>query len=119
MKEESTYPQSSLIKLFDNKRTFFYEIMKEGTYPLTEQLYYTKNPKHPIPHNYVVKTQYGKAKYIVECSIEYVEKRPLYKVCFGVNFAREVHSWESPTDAACKYYQVYLFFKFFLDFFYY
>ncbi|RGB33924.1 hypothetical protein C1646_761161 [Rhizophagus diaphanus] len=41
----------------------------------------------------------------VKCSIEYMEKRPLYKICFGDNFAREVHSWESLTDAACKYYQ--------------
>ncbi|GES96184.1 hypothetical protein GLOIN_2v1521868 [Rhizophagus clarus] len=91
--------------LFDNKRTFFYEIIKEGTYPLTEQLYYTRYPKHPIPHNYIVRTQYGKAKHIVECSIEYVEKKPLYKVYFGINFAREVQSWESTTDAACKYYR--------------
>ncbi|POG80140.1 hypothetical protein GLOIN_2v1521868, partial [Rhizophagus irregularis DAOM 181602=DAOM 197198] len=105
MKEEGTYPKSSFIKLFDNKRTYFYEIIKEGTYPLTEQLHYTRNPKHPIPHNYVVKTQYGKAMYTVECSIEYVEKKPLYKICFGVNFSREVHSWETSTDAACKYYQ--------------
>ncbi|GET00608.1 hypothetical protein GLOIN_2v1728867 [Rhizophagus clarus] len=105
MIEESTYPKSSFIKLFDNKRTFFYEIIKEGTYPLTEQLYYTRYPKHPIPHNYIVRTQYGKAKHIVECSIEYVEKKPLYKVYFGINFAREVQSWESTIDAACKYYR--------------
>ncbi|UZO20850.1 uncharacterized protein OCT59_013261 [Rhizophagus irregularis] len=89
MIEESTYPKSVFIKLFDNKRTFFYEIIKEGTYPLAEQLYYTKNPKHPIPHNYIVKTQYGKAMHTVKCSIEYMEKRPLYKICFGDNFARE------------------------------
>ena len=89
MIEESTYPKSSFIKLFDNKRTFFYEIIKGGIYPLTEQLYYTRYPKHPIPHNYIVRTQYGKAKHI-ECSIEYVEKKPLYKVYFGINFAREV-----------------------------
>jgi hypothetical protein len=108
MQEESIYPKSSFIKLSDNKRTFFYEIIKEGTYPLTEQLYYTRYPKHPIPHNYVVRTQYGKSMHTVECSIEYVEKRPLYKVCFGVNFTREVQSWESPTDAASKYYRVHL-----------
>ncbi|GET03910.1 hypothetical protein GLOIN_2v1521868 [Rhizophagus clarus] len=105
MIEESTYPKSSFIKLFDNKRTFFYEIIKEGTYSLTEQLYYIRYSKHLIPHNYIVRTQYGKAKHIVECSIEYVEKKPLYKVYFRINFAREVRSWESTTDAACKYYQ--------------
>ncbi|CAB5202794.1 unnamed protein product [Rhizophagus irregularis] len=89
MIEKSTYPKSVFIKLFDNKRTFFYEIIKEGTYPLVEQLYYTKNLKHPIPHNYIVKTQYGKAMHTVKCSIEYMEKRLLYKICFGDNFARE------------------------------
>ena len=115
MIEESTYSKSLFIKLFDNRRTFFYEIIKEGTYPLTEQLYYTRYPKHPIPHNYIVRTQYGKAKHIVECSIEYVEKKPLYKVYFGINFAREVQSWESTTDAACKYYRVHFnFLKIFL-----
>src|SRR4051812_33272409 len=108
MQEESTYPKSSFIKLSNNKRTFFYEIIKEGTYPLAEQLHYTRFPKHPIPHNYVVRTQYGKSMHIVECSIEYVEKRPLYKVYFGVNFTSEVQSWESLTDAASKYYRVYL-----------
>ncbi|GET04504.1 hypothetical protein GLOIN_2v1521868 [Rhizophagus clarus] len=89
MIEESTYPKSSFIKLFDNKRTFFYKIIKEGTYPLTEQLYYTRYPKHPIPHNYIVRIQYRKAKHIVKCSIEYVEKKPLYKVYFKINFTRE------------------------------
>ncbi|RGB28602.1 hypothetical protein C1646_767610 [Rhizophagus diaphanus] len=89
MIEESTYSKSVFIKLFDDKRTFFYEIIKEETYPLAEQLYYTKNLKHPIPHNYIVRTQYGKAMHTVKCSIEYMEKRPLYKICFGDNFARE------------------------------
>ncbi|GBB83472.1 hypothetical protein RclHR1_01020013 [Rhizophagus clarus] len=38
----------------------------------------------------------------VKCSIEYVEKRPLYKVCFGVNFTRKVQSWKSSTDTTGK-----------------
>lgn len=106
MIEESTYPQSPFIKYFDNKRTFYYEIIKEGKYPLTKQLCYTKKSNHPIPHDYVIKTTYGKAKYVVECSIEYVESKPLFKVRFDVNFTSEVQSSESSTDAACKYYQV-------------
>jgi hypothetical protein len=106
MIEESTYPQNNFIKYFDNKRTFHYEIIKEGTYPLTKQLYYTKKSNHPIPHGYIIKTTYGKAKHIVECSIEYVEAKPLFRVRFGINFTREVQSSESSTDASCKYYQV-------------
>ncbi|CAG8758273.1 15285_t:CDS:2, partial [Rhizophagus irregularis] len=58
------------------------------------------NPKHPIPHNYIVETQYGKANHIVKCSINYVEGKPLFKVNFGENFAKEVHSLESSTEAA-------------------
>ncbi|PKK57264.1 hypothetical protein RhiirC2_858286 [Rhizophagus irregularis] len=55
MREESIYSQSFFIKYFDSKRTFHYEIIKEGTYPLGKQLCYTKKLKHPIPHDYVVK----------------------------------------------------------------
>jgi hypothetical protein len=47
----------------------------------------------------------------VEYSIEYIEKKPLYKICFGINFARKVQFWESTTDAACKYYRVHLIFQ--------
>src|SRR4051794_5960554 len=106
MEENSTYPTSPFIKLFDNKKTFYYKIIREGTYPFTNQLHYTRNPKHPISHNYIVETQYGKAKHTVECSINYVEGKPLFKVRFGKNFAKEVYSSESSTVAACKYYQV-------------
>lgn len=108
MKEDSTYPKSPFIKLFDNKRTFYYKIIKVGTYPPINQLHYTRNPKHPIPHNYIVETQYGKAMHAVECSINYVKGKPLFKVHFGADFTKEVHSLESATVAACKYYQVLL-----------
>jgi hypothetical protein len=106
MIEESTYPQSPFIKYFDKKRTFHYEIIKEGVYPLNKQLCYTKKSNHPIPHSYVVKTKYGKAKHVVECLTEYVESKPLFKIRFGINFTNEIQSSESSTDAACKYYQV-------------
>ena len=105
--KESTYPQSNFIKFSDSKRSFYYEIIKEGVYPRGKQLCYTKKPnKHPIPHNYIVKTQFGKLKHLVECSIEYVETKPLFKIRFGTNFTKEVQSSLSTTDAACKYYQV-------------
>src|SRR5579859_501990 len=90
MIEESIYPQSSFIKYFDNKRTFYYEIIKEKMYPLIKQLCYTKKSNHPISHNYVIKTTYGKAKYVVECSIEYVKSKPLFRVRFGVNFTSTI-----------------------------
>ncbi|GBB99426.1 hypothetical protein RclHR1_03520006 [Rhizophagus clarus] len=105
MIEESTYPQSLFIKYFDTKRTFYYEIIKERTYPLTKQLCYTKKSNHLIPHNYVIKTTYGKAKHVVKYSIEYVESKPLFKVQFGINLINKVQSSKSSTDAACKYYQ--------------
>ncbi|GES95313.1 hypothetical protein GLOIN_2v1768889 [Rhizophagus clarus] len=105
MIEESTYPQSPFIKYFDTKRTFHYEIIKEGTYPLTKQLCYTKKSNHPILHDYVIKTTYGKAKHVVKYSIEYVKSKPLFKVRFGINLISEVQSSESLTDAVCKYYQ--------------
>jgi hypothetical protein len=106
MIEESTFPKSPFIKYFDSKRTFHYEIIKVGTYPLTMQLYYTKKSRHPVPHNYVVKTTYGKEKHVIECSIEYVELKPLFKIRFGTNFANEIQSSESSSDAAYRYYQV-------------
>ncbi|RGB30555.1 hypothetical protein C1646_765216 [Rhizophagus diaphanus] len=105
MEEDSTYPTSHFIKLYDKKRTFYYKIIKEGTYPLTNQLHYIRNSKHPISHNYIVKTQYGKANHIVKYSINYVKEKPLFKVNFGANFVKEVYSLESSTKAACKYYQ--------------
>ncbi|CAG8813515.1 25372_t:CDS:2, partial [Gigaspora margarita] len=82
IKEESNYPQSSLIKLFDKNRTFYYKIIKEGTYPPSNQYYYTKYSKHPIPNNYIIKTQYGKAKHFTQ-----------------------FQSFKSATYAACQYYK--------------
>lgn len=77
--EESTYPQSTFIKYSDSKRSFYYEIIKEGIYPYKNQLSYTRKPnKHPIPFGYVVKTQFGKSKYFAKCSIKYVETKPLF-----------------------------------------
>ena len=109
MNEESNYPQSPFLKLFDKNRTFYYEIIREGIYPLPNQCYYTKNPKHPIPNNYIVKTQHGKEKHLVKCSIQYKEQKPVYTVYFGHNFTLQVQSSNSATDAACQYYQVIFF----------
>ncbi|RIB04649.1 hypothetical protein C2G38_2048267 [Gigaspora rosea] len=105
MKEESNYPQSSFIKLFDKNRTFYYEIIKEGTYPPSNQCYYTKYSKHPIPNNYIVKTQHGKAKHLTKCSIQYKNKKPQFTIQFGLNFASKVQYFKSATDAVCQYYK--------------
>src|ERR1700756_1906712 len=105
MKEEAIILKVPLLGFLIIKKSFYYEIIKEGTYPSADQLCYTRNPKHPIPHGYIVKTQHAK-KHIVECSIEYMEAKPLFKIRFGVNFTQEVYSSETSTDAACKYYQV-------------
>jgi hypothetical protein len=110
MREESNYPENSFIKLSDKNRTFLYEIMKEGTYPLPDQCYYTQKPRHPIPNDYIVKTQHGKEKHLAKCSIRYEDKKPVYTVCFGLNFTSQVQSSKSATDAACQYYKV-IYFK--------
>ncbi|CAG8580100.1 3602_t:CDS:2, partial [Dentiscutata heterogama] len=86
MKEESNYSQSPFIKLFDKNRTFYCNIIKEGTYPLSNQCYYTKYSKHPIPNNYIIKTQHGKAKHLTKCPIQYKNKKPQFIIQFGLNF---------------------------------
>ena len=113
MKEESNYPKSSFIRLFDNKKSFYYEIIKEETYPFTKQLYYIRNLKYPILHDYIVKIQHAK-KHIVEYSIEYIKVKLLFKIRFEVNFIQEIYSSETSIDAACKYYQVCSFKNFFI-----
>ncbi|CAG8762140.1 11071_t:CDS:2, partial [Gigaspora margarita] len=96
--QESNYPQSLLIKLFDKNRTFYYKIIKEGTDPSSNQCYYTKYSKHLIPNNYIIKTQYGKAKYLTKCSIQYKNKKPQFTIQFGLNFASKVQSFKFATD---------------------
>ncbi|CAG8783121.1 17926_t:CDS:1, partial [Cetraspora pellucida] len=103
--KESNYPQSPFIKLFDKNRTFYYNIIKEGTYLLSNQCYYTKYSKHPIPNNYIVKTQHGKAKHLTKCSIQYKNKKPQFTIQFGLNFTSKVQSFKFATDAACQYYK--------------
>ena len=106
MEEESNYPQSPFIKLFDKNRTFYYEIIKEGTYPLPSQCYYTKNPKYRIPNNYVIKTQHGKAKHLVECSIQYTNKKLLFTIRFGADLKIQIQSFKSASNAIYQYLKV-------------
>ncbi|RHZ50864.1 hypothetical protein Glove_490g30 [Diversispora epigaea] len=73
-------------------------------YPPKYQLVYTKKPESfPIPHQYKVKTIHRKKKYQVECSIEYVDGKPLYNVQFGENMEYNVCSTNSSSGAGNKY----------------
>ncbi|CAG8755554.1 10057_t:CDS:2, partial [Dentiscutata erythropus] len=103
IKEKSNCPQSLLIKLFDKNITFYYEIIKEGTYLLSNQYYYTKNPKYRIPNNYVIKTRHSKAKHLVECAIQYINKKPLFTIRFGANLKMQIQSTKSASNIACQY----------------
>ncbi|CAG8771782.1 11478_t:CDS:2 [Gigaspora margarita] len=99
MKEESNYPQSLFIKLFNKNKTFYYKIIKEGTYPPSNQCYYTKYSKHPIPDNYIVKTQYSKAKHLTKCFIQYKNKKPQFTIQFGLNFiSKELNKIKARTN---------------------
>ncbi|CAG8606084.1 11791_t:CDS:2, partial [Racocetra fulgida] len=103
-KEESNYPKSPEIILKDEYQTIKYLIIKEGVYPPKHKLKYTQRPaKHPIPHNYVVRTTYSKKKYVVECSIDYIDNKPLYQIHFEKYLDKFVESDQSTSHAAQLY----------------
>ena len=55
-------------------------------------------PNHyPIPDNYTIETTYGKNKKTITCSISYYNKKPQYKIKFGLHKSECV---SSPTAAA-------------------
>ncbi|CAG8729254.1 13968_t:CDS:2 [Rhizophagus irregularis] len=59
-KEISDYPENLNIKWKNNKRTFYYKIVKEGIYPREYILCQTKKPnQYPIPHGYIVQTSWN------------------------------------------------------------
>ncbi|RIB27053.1 hypothetical protein C2G38_2261358 [Gigaspora rosea] len=104
--EESNYPEDPNIVLKDDSQIFKYYIIKEGVYPPKHKLKYTRRPaKHSIPHNYIVQIMYSKKNYIVECSIYYVDDKPLYQIYFGKDLEKSVKSDQSPSHAAHLYCQ--------------
>src|SRR2546421_9794673 len=84
--EISTYPTNKHILFKSTTRSWNYEILEEGVYPPSHKLAYTKKPESfPIPHQYLVRTMYGKKDNLAECSIDYVNEKPFYKIRFGIN----------------------------------
>lgn len=100
-KEISDYPENLNIKWKNNKRTFYYKIVKEGIYPREYILCQTKKPnQYPIPHGYIVQTSWNQNICPVQCTINYINDKPMYQVEFGINFSNKVASNKSPSDAA-------------------
>ncbi|CAG8795837.1 17851_t:CDS:2, partial [Racocetra persica] len=78
-----------------------YIIINKGVYPSLHKLAYTKKPEqYAIPDQYIVRTTYGKKKYIAECSIQYINDKPYFAIQFDKYM---VHSTKSPSNAAAKY----------------
>uniref|UniRef100_U9U9M3 Uncharacterized protein n=1 Tax=Rhizophagus irregularis (strain DAOM 181602 / DAOM 197198 / MUCL 43194) TaxID=747089 RepID=U9U9M3_RHIID len=71
-KEISNYPENSNIVWKNNKRTFYYKVIRAGIYP---------------------------KDILFQCSINYVNDKPTYVVKFGNNFSNQVVSSKSPSDA--------------------
>lgn len=103
-KETSNYPD---IKWKDDKRTFYYKIIKAGTYPQESILCQTQRPySYPIPHGYIVQTTWKRNTCTVQSSINYIDNKPTYIVEFGNNFSNRVISNKSSSDAVTLYYKV-------------
>jgi|SRR5581483_8965147 len=112
-KETSNYPD---IKWKDNKRSFYYKIIKAGTYPQESILCQTQRPySYPIPHDYIVQTTWKRNMCTVQCSVNYINNIPTYIVEFGDNFSSQVVSNKSSSDAVTLYHKVntnlFLFYK--------
>ncbi|CAG8830754.1 14646_t:CDS:1, partial [Cetraspora pellucida] len=98
----------STIKWEEDKHSFFYNIIKEGIYPKKLILSMTLAPaSYPIPHNYIVQTTWGRGpnKHTVQCSINYIDDKPVYQVAFGNDFCNQVISYKSSSNAAALYHQ--------------
>lgn len=103
-KEISNYPD---IKWKDNKRTFYYKIMKAGVYPHESILCQTQGSySYLIPHGYIVQTTWKWNTCTVQCTIKYINDKPTYIVEFGDNFSNQVVSNKSSSDAATLYHKV-------------
>ncbi|CAG8798864.1 40399_t:CDS:2 [Gigaspora margarita] len=108
MKRISDYPKESIIKWKEDKHSFYYNIIKEEIYPKKPILYTTQSPaSYPILHDYIVQTTWRrrKNKYTVQCSINYVNNKPVYQIAFGNNFCKQVISYKTFSNAAFLYLQ--------------
>lgn len=99
-KEITDYPQTNNILYTDGKRSYYYTIKQEGLYLQPPTLAYTQGKyKYKILDHYCVETTWGRAN-TVRCFINYVERKPLFKILYGVNFSEEVQSNMSSTAVA-------------------
>ena len=107
--EIHNYPFNPVIQFKQKGRSFSYRIIKEGVYPSKSSLAYTLRPnKYRIPNDYIVETTWGRSKNqcTVQCSISYIENKPVFQIQFGQYFEYEVSSAKSATDAANLFHEV-------------
>ncbi|CAB5216601.1 unnamed protein product [Rhizophagus irregularis] len=99
VEEDSTYPLDSNILYRERinnitKRSFNYNIIKEGVYPngMESKSKKTNNTSrkksYKIPHGYVVETTWGQGakKRTVCCEIDYINTTPQFHIKYGANF---------------------------------
>ncbi|CAB4466652.1 unnamed protein product [Rhizophagus irregularis] len=77
-------------KVKTTKKTLSSLPKKITDYPQTNNILYTDGKRN----HYCVETTWGRAnnKRTVRCFINYVERKPLFKILYGVNFSEEVQS---------------------------
>ena len=106
--EFSNFPANYTIKYKTSKRSYKYYIVEPGIYSSESELVYTLRPnQYPISDKYIVETTYGKNEQTVICYINYIAKRPYYKIIFGLEEEDFVCSNLLPTAAANNYLKVY------------
>ncbi|CAB4397684.1 unnamed protein product [Rhizophagus irregularis] len=118
VEEDSTYPLDSNILYRERinnitKRSFNYNIIKEGVYPngMESKSKKTNNTSrkrsYKIPHGYVVETTWGRGakKRTVCCEIDYINTTPQFRIKYGANFQHVISSTKSTTYTAIKYEQ--------------
>ncbi|RIA94186.1 hypothetical protein C1645_818476 [Glomus cerebriforme] len=102
-KEITEYPKTNNILYTDGKQSYYYIIKQEGLYPQPPVLAYAQGKyNYKIPDYYCVETTWGRAnnKRTVRCFINYIKRKPLFKIMYGVNFSEEVQSNMSSTAVA-------------------
>lgn len=118
IEEDSTYPLDNNILYRERvnnitKRSFNYNIIKEGVYPNGMELKSEKTSNtsrkrsFKIPHGYVVETTWGRGakKRTVCCEIDYINTTPQFRIKYGTNFQHVISSTKSTTYTASEYEQ--------------
>ncbi|RIB20917.1 hypothetical protein C2G38_2034826 [Gigaspora rosea] len=106
--EISDYPNNPIVKYITSKQRFMYEIIEAGIQPPESYLARTQKPNaFPISDKYIVKTTYGKSKITITCFVEYIAKRPHFKIIFGSDPDDFVCSNLSATTVANAFITVY------------